>query len=99
MKVITITGSMKFARQMKDIARKLEDQKGYCVLQPIYHNKKLKLTIEELENVHAGLMKKIDLCDALYVVNIGGYIGEFTKNAIKYAKKNKREVIYHEPLK
>ena len=27
MKVITITGSMKFARQMKDIARKLEDQK------------------------------------------------------------------------
>ena len=40
--------------------------------------------------------KKIDVSDAIYVVNIDGYIGNSTKNEIEYAKNNGKEVIYHE---
>ena len=46
----------------------------------------------QLDKIHR---KKIDISDAIYVVNIDGYIGNSTKNEIEYAKKNNKEVIYH----
>ena len=42
---------------------------------------------------------KIDLSDAIYVVNVGGYIGSSTKNEIEYAKNCGKEVIYHIPVR
>jgi hypothetical protein len=38
--------------------------------------------------------KKIDLSDAIYVINVNGYIGDSTFNEIKYAKSKGKEVIY-----
>lgn len=40
--------------------------------------------------------KKIDLSDAIYVVNVNGYIGNNTKLEIDYAKSNNKEIIYLE---
>ena len=96
MKVVAICGSMKFADQMKEIAYELESEKGVCVIQPTYNEKKRKESIENLERIFAGHVKKLELADAIYVVNINGYIGEQTKSDIAYAKKNKMEIIYHE---
>lgn len=42
--------------------------------------------------------KKIDISDAIYVVNIDGYIGSSTRSEIEYAKNNGKEVIYHEKI-
>lgn len=98
MKVVTISGSMRFAKEMKVIARKLEAEHGLCVLQPVY-NKKKNETVEAIDRIVACHYHKIDLADALYVVNIGGYIGEATKEEIAYAKKNGKEIIYHEPIR
>ena len=42
--------------------------------------------------------KKIDISDAIYVVNINGYIGETTKSEISFAKSNGKEIIYHEKV-
>lgn len=99
MKVVTISGSMRFADQMKKIARQLETQKGYCVLQGVYNEEKKNNSFDELERIFACHYKKIDLSDALYVVNIGGYIGDATKSEIAYAKAHGKEIIYHEPIK
>ncbi len=98
MKIVTISGSMRFAKQMKDIARKLEAEHRICALQPVY-NKKKNETVENIENIVSCHYQKIDLSDALYVVNIDGYIGEATHDEIEYAKKNNKEIIYHEPIK
>lgn len=38
--------------------------------------------------------KKIDLSDAIYVINVNGYIGQSTSNEIEYAKNKGKEVIY-----
>ena len=97
MKVITISGSMRYAKEMKIIARNLEADNGICVLQPVYTKKKNE-TIEAIERIVACHYHKIDLSDAIYVVNIDGYIGEATRDEIEYAKKNGKEVIYHEPI-
>ncbi len=99
MKVITICGSMKFNRQMRVIARNLEAKNGWAVIQCIYSRKHDKMdNVEEMHNIENAHLKKIELCDAIYVVNIDGYIGAATKRAIAYAKKKGKEIIYHEPV-
>ena len=96
MKVVTICGSMKFADEMQNIAMKLAKENGWCILQSIYNIDIQKTTKEELELLKQEHLKRIELSDAIYVVNIGGYIGESTKTEIEYAKKNHKEIIYHE---
>ena len=97
MKVITISGSMRFEKDMMEIARKLESENGYCVIQTLYGKLKHTETIDQMQNIARAHLKKIDLCDVLYVVNIHGYIGENTSNEIKYAQKLGKEIVYHEP--
>ena len=36
------------------------------------------------------------MSDAIFVVNVGGYIGSSTKSEIEYAKKQNKEIIYLE---
>jgi hypothetical protein len=43
-------------------------------------------------------LRKIDLADEVLVLNIGGYIGESTRNEIAYATKTGKPVRYLEPL-
>lgn len=50
-------------------------------------------TKEMLDDMHK---RKIDMADAIYVINVGGYIGESTRSEIDYAKRNGKEVRYLE---
>ncbi len=97
-KVITICGSMRYSREMMKISEELELKKGYAVIQCVYNIDGLKyegVDASILDKIHR---KKIDISDAIYVVNIDGYIGNSTKNEIEYAVKNGKEVIYHEKI-
>ena len=96
MKVVTICGSMKFAEDMQKIATELETKNGWCVIQCCYGIDTYKLTKKEMDNIVNAHWKKIDISDAVYVVNIGGYIGNATKNEIEYAKEHNKEIIYHD---
>ena len=46
----------------------------------------------------AGWLIKIDISDAIYVVNVNGYIGTSTKKEIEYAKSLNKEIFSLEPL-
>ena len=50
---------------------------------------------EMLDNMHK---RKIDMADAIYVINVSGYIGESTRSEIEYALKNGKKVYYLEPV-
>ena len=52
-------------------------------------------TKEMLDDMHK---RKIDLSDAIYVINVGGYIGDSTRSEIEYAKTHGKEVRYLEPI-
>lgn len=95
-KIVTICGSMKFAKEMINIASKLEKEKGWCVIQCVYDIDQNTLQKQELENIVNAHWKKIDISDAIYVVNKGGYIGSATKNEIAYAQSQGKEVLYLE---
>ncbi len=95
-KVVTICGSMRFAEEMMVTATKLETEKGYCVIQCVYDKSPIN-SDEAYKNIVDAHFKKIDISDAIYVMNIGGYIGSSTTNEINYALENGKEVLYHEP--
>ena len=72
----------------------LEDN---CILTPVYPVLKYyNTTKEQLKNIKDGHLKRIELSDAIYVINKDNYIGESTKSEIEYAKKLGKEIIYFE---
>lgn len=44
---------------------------------------------EVLDDMHR---RKIDMGDAIFVVNVGRYIGESTRAEFEYARRNGREI-------
>ena len=48
-----------------------------------------------LDDIHK---RKIDMSDEIFVINVGGYIGESTKSEIEYAKLTNKKVNYLEPI-
>ena len=52
-------------------------------------------TKEMLDDMHK---RKIDMADGLFVINVGGYIGESTRSEIAYAEATGKTVQYLEPI-
>ena len=50
-------------------------------------------TKEMLDDMH---LRKIYLADEIFVINVGGYIGESTRSEIAYAEKTGKKVRYLE---
>jgi hypothetical protein len=89
---------MKFSNEMMKIAFELELKQGYAVIQCVYDVEGQQLgglDVEKLDKIHR---KKIDISDAIYVVNVDGYIGSSTKDEIEYAKISGKEILSLEPL-
>ena len=95
MKTYTLCGSMRFEREMQEVAYYLETQKGYNILQCVYIVSEVKPTAKELQVLEQAHYHKIDISDGIYVLNIGGYIGESVQKEIDYAKQHGKEVLYH----
>lgn len=95
MKIITLCGSLKFKKEMMEIAEKMALD-GNCVLTPVYPVlKNYKRTDRQLELLKEAHFKKIELSDSILVVNINNYIGNSTNLEIEYAKKLGKEIIYY----
>ncbi|WP_322181125.1 hypothetical protein [Neglectibacter caecimuris] len=96
MKIITICGSLRFQQEMLEAAEKLE-LRGNCVLAPIYPVRRGEnaYTEEELSTLNAMHREKIRLSDAVFVVNVNGYIGSSTKSEIEFAESLGKEVLYY----
>lgn len=97
--IITICGSTKFKDEIEKAARDLTLQ-GHIVFAPcvFHHADEENLTAEELirlENLHK---QKINMSDAIFVVNVGQYIGESTYGEIDWAEKMKKEIYFLEEI-
>lgn len=106
-KVITLCGSTRFTEQM--LIKQWELTKaGYivlswCALPDSYFQGDDKFHVGDQEGVKAIVdevhKRKIDLSDAVFVLNIGGYIGESTTSEVKYAINKGIPVYWDEPEK
>ena len=53
----------------------------------------LSKTKEMLDDMHK---RKIDMADEIYVINVGGYIGDSTRSEIQYAEEHGKRIRYYE---
>lgn len=53
----------------------------------------LSKTKEMLDDMHK---RKIDMADEIYVINVGGYIGDSTRSEIQYAEEHGKTVRYYQ---
>lgn len=103
-RIICLCGSTRFiqtfAVQTWELERKGAIVLG-CTLLPSWycpvpdHFGEYTGTKEQCDELH---LRKIDLADEVFVLNVGGYIGESTSREIAYAKAHDKPVRYLEPL-
>ena len=98
--VITLCGSTRFKDAFMAVQKKLTLEGNIVISVGLFgHSGDDEVwtegTKEMLDNMHK---RKIDMADASYVINVGGYIGESTRSEIEYALRNGKKVYYLEPL-
>ncbi len=96
--VITLCGSTRFKVQFLEAQKRLTLAGNIVISVGLFgHSGDDEVwtegTKEMLDDMHK---RKIDMADAIYVINVGGYIGESTRSEIEYAKRNGKEVRYLE---
>ena len=103
-KVICLCGSTRFTDEMLVKQWELTKQGhivlSWCALPSWYFAGEDKTHIGDQEGVKETVdqvhFRKIDLADEVLVINIGGYIGESTRNEIQYAHLQAKPVLYLE---
>lgn len=101
--VITLCGSTRFKDAFMEAQKRLTlegnivisvglfGHAGDCEVWDGMAEGTLSETKEMLDDMHK---RKIDMADSIYVINVGGYIGESTRSEIAYAKAQGKGVRY-----
>ena len=102
-KVVTLCGSTRFKDQFMEAQKKLTLEGcivisvglfGHSGDNEVWENMDegtLTRTKEMLDDMHK---RKIDMADEIFVINVGGYIGDSTRSEIEYAKAHGKTVRY-----
>ncbi len=103
-KVIVMCGSSKYCDIMAVTAWILEKKEkaitmGLHLLPEWYFDNPVSDHLAEHEGVANSMdelhMRKIDLCDEIFVINYDDYIGESTTNEINYAQKLGKKIRWY----
>jgi len=104
-RVITLCGSTRFKDAFMEVQKRLTLEGNIVISVGLFGHSgdsevwdgmdegTLSKTKEMLDDMHK---RKIDMADAIYVINVGGYIGESTKSEIEYAKQHGKDILYLE---
>jgi hypothetical protein len=104
--IVVLCGSSRFVAEMAVIAWTFERDEGKITMGlhllpsnypevPPDHLAEAEGAAEKMDELH---LRKIDLADVVFIVNIGGYIGESTRREIDYAKRHGKPIRYLEPI-
>ena len=103
--VITLCGSTRFKDQFMEMQKKLTLEGNIVISVGLFGHSgdsevwenmdegTLTRTKEMLDDIHK---RKIDMSDEIFVINVGGYIGDSTRSEIDYAIEQGKKVRYLE---
>lgn len=94
--VITLCGSTKFKDEFLETQKRLTLEGNIVISVGLFGhsgdeevwNPGIK---DMLDDMH---LRKIDMADEIYVINVGGYVGESTRREIAYAKGQGKVITY-----
>ena len=95
-KVITLCGSTRFKEDFERVNRELTLAGNIVISVGCFGHSGDVFSDEQkimLDDIHK---RKIDMADAIYVINKDGYIGSSTRSEIQYALRLGKQVIYME---
>ena len=100
-KVITLCGSTRFKNEFIEAQKRLTLDGNIVISVGLFGHSgddevwegmpDGTVTKEMLDDMHK---RKIDMADEIFVINVGGYIGDSTKSEIEYAEKHGKIVRY-----
>ena len=105
--VITLCGSTRFKDQFMEMQKKLTLEGNIVISVGLFGHSgdsevwenmdegTLTKTKEMLDDIHK---RKIDMSDEIFVINVGGYIGDSTRAEIDYALAHGKKVRYLEEM-
>ena len=97
--IITLCGSTKFKDEFLEAQKQLTFDDHIVLSVGFFgHADNVELTTEQkirVDNLHK---QKINMSDAIFVINKGGYIGESTYSEIDWARRMGKEVYFLEPI-
>ena len=103
--VITLCGSTRFKKEFMEAQKRLTLKGNIVISVGLFGHSgdeevwdgmdegTLSKTKAMLDDMHK---RKIDMADEIFVINVGGYIGESTKSEIEYAISHGKKVRYLE---
>ena len=103
--VITLCGSTRFKEEFMMVQKRLTLEGNIVISVGLFGHSgdeevwdgmdegTLSMTKEMLDDMHK---RKIDMVDEIFVINVGGYIGESTRSEIDYAIEHGKKVRYLE---
>ena len=96
--VITLCGSTRFKEQFLEAQKRLTLEGNIVISVGLFgHSGDAEVwtegTKEMLDDMHK---RKIDMADEIFVINVGGYIGQSTRSEIDYALAHGKTVRYLE---
>ncbi len=104
-KVITLCGSTRFKDAFMEAQKRLTLEGNIVISVGLFGHSgddevwdgmdegTVSKTKEMLDDMHK---RKIDLSDAIYVINVEGYVGSSTRSEIEYAEAHGKEIWYLE---
>ena len=97
-KVITLCGSTRFKDAFLEMQKRLTLEGNIVISVGLFGHSGdneawVEGTKEMLDDMHN---RKIDMADEIFVINVGGYIGDSTRSEIEYAKKTGKSIHYLE---
>lgn len=104
-KVVTLCGSTRFKDAFMEAQKRLTLKGNIVISVGLFGHSgddevwdgmdegTLSKTKEMLDDMHK---RKIDMADEIYVINVGGYIGDSTRSEIEYATMTGKAVKYLE---
>ena len=97
-KVITLCGSTRFKDAFMETQKRLTLEGNIVISVGLFgHSDDNEVWTEGIKEMLDDMhLRKIDLADEIFVINVGGYIGSSTKREIDYAEKTGKPVRYLE---
>ena len=99
-KVITLCGSTRFKDAFMETQKRLALEENIVISVGLFgHSGDNEVwmdgTKEMLDDMH---LRKIDMADEVFVIDVDGYIGSSTQAEIAYAKANGKPVRYYSEM-
>ena|SRR3989338_7400051 len=94
--IVTLCGSTKFKKEYLEAMKRLTLERKIVIPVGLWAQSGDAVTEEQKRMLDELHLRKIDISNGIFVINVNGYIGKSTKKEIEYAQSRNKKIMYLE---